>query len=130
MDGMIRRLAAALALTIALPAVAAQPIAGRWVTASGSAVVEIARCGKAMCGRIVRVLKVPADADGAAKARQAVGATILSGFVADGDGWKGNAVNPKTGQTYAARLTRDGATLKVYGCVAVFCKTVVWTAAR
>ena len=118
-----------LALAFALPALAAQPIAGRWLTADGGAVVAIGPCGAALCGRIVKVLKVPAGADGAARARQAIGVMILSDLVADGDGWKGNVVNPKTGKKYTARLTRAGAKLNVQGCVAVFCKTLVWTAA-
>lgn len=127
---MIRPLLAAFALTIALPALAAPPITGRWLTADGMAVVAIAPCGAAMCGRIVKVVKTPTDPEGAAKARKAIGATVLSSLVADGDGWKGNAADPKTGKSYSARVTRNGATLNVRGCVAVFCQTVVWTAAR
>lgn len=127
---MIRPFVAAIALAFTLPAFAAPSITGRWLTADGSAIVAIAPCGATLCGRIVKVLKVPADADGATRARQATGVTILSALVADGDGWKGNVVDPKTGKTYAARLTRNGATLNVQGCVAVFCKTLVWTAVR
>jgi uncharacterized protein (DUF2147 family) len=124
---MIRLPVAALALVFTLPAFAASPIAGRWLTADGSAVVAIGPCGAAMCGRVVKVLKAPADKADAA--RQVVGTAVLTGLVPDGDGWKGQLYNPKTGKTYSARVTRDGGKLNVQGCVALFCRTIVWTAA-
>ena len=124
---MIRRLVAGLALAFTLPALAAPPIAGRWLTADGGAVIAIGPCGAKMCGRVVKVLKVPADKAGAA--RQATGTAVLTDLVPDGDGWKGQLYNPKTGKTYKARVTRDGGKLHVQGCVAVFCQTIVWTAA-
>ena len=123
---MIRRLVAGLLLAFTLPALAAPSIAGRWLTADGSAVVAIGPCGAKTCGRIVKVLKVPAGKSDAA--RQAVGTAILTDLVADGDGWSGQLYNPKTGKTYTARVTREGGKLKVQGCVSVFCQTIVWTA--
>ncbi|THD37988.1 MAG: DUF2147 domain-containing protein [Sphingomonas sp.] len=127
---MIRYLSAALLLVGATAAFAAQPIAGRWLTADGSAVVAIGPCGPTLCGKIVRVLKVSAGPDGAVKARQAIGVVILAGLVPDGDGWKGSVLDPKSGKKYNARVTRDGGKLNVQGCVSVFCKTLVWTATR
>lgn len=134
---MIRRLVAGLALTVALPAFAAQPIAGRWLTADGGAVVAIGPCGAALCGRIAKLIKgppsgPPVDArnpDPKLRARPLVGLIILTGLTLDGDAWKGQIYDPKTGKTYRAIVTRDGGKLKVQGCVAVFCQTMTWTVA-
>jgi uncharacterized protein (DUF2147 family) len=124
---MIRRLVAGLALAFTLPALAAPPIAGRWLTADGGAVVAIGPCGATVCGRIVKLNKAPAG--NADAARQAIGTAVLTGLVPDGDGWKGQLYNPRNGKTYSARVTRDGGKLKVQGCVAIICQTIVWTAA-
>lgn len=120
---------AGLALVSMTPAVAAQPIAGRWLTAEGDAVVAIGPCGATLCGRIVRVLKTAVTPDAATRARQAAGVAVLTNLIPDGDGWTGQLHNPRTGKTYTARVTRDGAKLKVRGCVSIICRTIVWTAA-
>ena len=134
---MIRTIIAALALAAALPASAAPPIAGRWLTADGGAVIAIASCGASLCGRIAKVIKGPptgpwVDAnnpDAKLRTRPLIGLPILTGLVADGDAWKGQIYDPKTGKTYRAVVARDGGRLNVQGCVAVFCRTMVWTAA-
>ena len=54
------RLLLPVLLLSALPAAAAEPIAGRFVTENGKAVVTLAPCGAKLCGRISRVL-VPTD---------------------------------------------------------------------
>lgn len=134
---MIRRLAAGLVLAFTLPAFAAQPIAGRWLTAEGGAVVAVGPCGAAMCGRIVKLIKgppsgPPVDArnpDPKMRTRPLVGLAILTDLKPAGDGWKGQIYDPKSGKTYRAAVMRDGGTLKVQGCVAVFCQTMTWKAA-
>ncbi|QDZ06587.1 DUF2147 domain-containing protein [Sphingomonas panacisoli] len=133
---MIRTFVAGLALVFALPALAAQPIAGRWWTADRGALVAIGPCGAALCGRIVKLVKgppsgPPVDAlnpDPKLRSRPLVGLAILLDLKPDGDGWKGRIYDPKTGKTYRAAVTRDGANLKVQGCVAVFCQTMTWAA--
>jgi len=128
------------AVTAALPAplFAAPPIAGRWLTADGGAVVAIGDCGGTICGRVVKVIKGPpagrpwVDAlnpDSKLKSRPLVGLPILTGMSASGDGWKGQIYDPKTGKTYRAVVARDGANLKVQGCIAIFCQTMIWTRA-
>ena len=128
------------AVTAALPAplFAAPPIAGRWLTADGGAVVAIGDCGGTICGRVVKVIKGPpagrpwVDAlnpDSKLKSRPLVGLPILTGMSASGDGWKGQIYDPKTGKTYRAVFARDGANLKVQGCIAIFCQTMIWTRA-
>lgn len=136
---MILRLFVALAIMSAAgPALAGQPITGRWLTADGGAVVAIGDCGGNVCGRVAKVIKGPpagkpwVDAlnpDPRLKSRPLVGMPILTEMAASGDGWKGKIYDPKTGKTYRAVVARDGANLKVQGCIAIFCQTMVWTRA-
>ena len=124
----------ALAPALAAPA----PIVGRWVTVEGKAIVEVAPCGPALCGRIARVLELrpggPAfDANNPdpTKRRQPIeGLTILTGFVAAGDHWRGRIYDPESGRTYRSELRVDGGTLKVKGCYGPFCRTQEWARAR
>ncbi len=133
-----------LALTLAVAplssARAAPAIEGLWRTEDGSAVVEIAACGRQMCGRIARVLAsgsaVPRtdvnNPDRTRRSRPLVGLTILSGFAASPSAWKdGRAYDPKSGNSYSAslRLNRDGS-LRVTGCVLIVCRSVRWTRTR
>ena len=113
-------MAAAIVVTAA-PAHAAAPIAGRWLTDNGEAVIQIAPCGKTMCGRLAKVLKPKPGG----KAIQ--GAIILSELVDDGDAWKGRVFNPESGKSYKAKLYRNpDDTLKVEGCVAFMCSGPTW----
>ncbi len=128
-------------VTLALPtaASAAKPISGRWSTEGGKAIVQIGPCGKALCGRIARVVKPTPGAprtdvsnpDAALRSRPIEGLTILTGFSDAGSLWKGRIYDPESGKTYTSKLTRnpDG-TLKVQGCIAFFCRTQTWSAAR
>lgn len=134
---MIRLSAALAALLVAMPAFAAQPIAGRWLTADGGAVIAIGSCGATLCGKVAKVIKgppsgPPVDAmnpDPKLKTRPLVGTPVLIGLTPSGDGWKGSIYDPKTGKTYRAVIGRDGANLKVQGCIAIFCQTMMWTPA-
>src|SRR5262245_10812583 len=75
-------------VALAVPASAAEPT-GRWRSASGNVEVEIAPCGAALCGTIVRVLsnrsmadpsvEMPADQPG-------LGLVVLSNFLPAADG--------------------------------------------
>lgn len=99
----------------------ARPILGKWLTENGEAVVEIAPCGKALCGRVLKVLK-PKPGE-----RTTQGAVILTELTDAGSIWKGKIMDPRSGKIYAAKLAAnpDG-TLKVEGCVAFLCKGPVW----
>jgi uncharacterized protein (DUF2147 family) len=128
---------AGLGLAALVPAAfAAEPITGRWVTAEKDAVVAIAPCGKALCGRIERFLVAPPQGndqrdvnnpDAAKRTRKLIGTAILFGLTADGDAWRGQVYDPKKGKTYSAKVRRrpDG-TLEMKGCVGPFCQTQVW----
>lgn len=134
-----RGVALAAALLGPASAFAAQPVTGNWLTEDGKAVVQIASCGKTVCGRIVKLLKpVPgkpatdaANPDPKKRGNPIVGTYILTDFVDAGSLWKGRIYNPETGKTYNAKIARnpDG-TLKVQGCVAFLCKGPTWQPAR
>lgn len=136
---MIRTLSAAALLLTAGPALAAAPIAGRYVTEDGSALIEVGRCGNEMCGRIARVLRAAPGApatdvnngDQALRTRPIVGLPILTGFTESGDAWRGRIYDPRNGRTYRSVVSRnpDGS-LKVEGCVAIICRSQTWRPAR
>ena len=135
-------LAAAFALT-AGAALAADPAEGEWLVQGGDARVRIAPCparADRLCGVVVW-LKAPRDEtgqpkhdahnpDAALRSRPIIGLQLIRDFNAAGDGrWEGGKIyDPKTGRTYAAKLrvAADG-TLKVDGCVMMFCQTQTWT---
>lgn len=128
-----------LAMLFTAPAMAAPPIAGRYLTADGSGIVQIGPCGSTLCGRLVRIVKpqpgAPAtdvnNSDRALRNRPILGLPILSGFVDKGADWRGTIYDPRNGKSYRSIVTRaaDGS-LRVQGCIAVFCQTQRWTPAR
>ncbi|MES2159096.1 MAG: DUF2147 domain-containing protein [Pseudomonadota bacterium] len=138
----MKRAALALAIfaaTTALPALAAQPVTGRWSTVDGKAIVHIAPCGKQLCGKIERIVKpTPGrphtdinNADPALRDRPLVGLGLLTGFSEAGDLWKGTIYDPESGKSYTSKVSRNAnGTLKVQGCIAFFCKTQTWTPLR
>lgn len=135
----MKRFVLALAL-LPVPALAAAPVTGRWLTAEKDSIIEIAPCGKALCGRAVRVLKrmpdgrMPVDRNNpnsALRGRPVEGLTVLSNFTDAGGHWAGRIYDPKSGKTYRSKLTRNAnGTLKVEGCVAIFCQAFTWTPVR
>ena len=112
---------------------------GVWLTEGGKSHVEIRPCGDKLCGRIVWLAE-PADEDGSPKldkhnqdeslrSRPILGIELLTGFPAgDGSEWTGGEIyNPENGKTYRSELELEGAnTLKVRGCVFIFCETQTW----
>jgi uncharacterized protein (DUF2147 family) len=136
----VKLLPVALFAAIAMPANAAMPVTGKWITQERDSVVEIGRCGNAVCGRVLRVLKMmpngktPIDLnnpDPALRGRTVEGIMIFSGFTDSGSHWNGRLYDPKSGKSYNSKLSRnpDGS-LKVQGCIGPFCKTFTWMAAR
>lgn len=140
MKDHVKRAALLLAAGLALsPLAAAEPIAGRWVTAEKNAVVAIAPCGKTLCGTIEKFLVPPPkgndqrdvnNPDASKRARRLIGTAILSSFVQDGDVWRGQIYDPKSGKSYRSVLRRkSGNVLEVKGCYGPFCQTQVWNRA-
>ena len=128
---------AATLMAISAPAFADAPVEGRWVTEDKDAIVEIKPCGSSICGRIVKFLKRPPtenpkdtkNPEVSLRNRPIMGLAVLSGFRPDDDDgqYKGKIYDPKSGKTYKSYLSkRRNGTLKVQGCVSVFCKTQTW----
>lgn len=136
----LRFAACALALML-LPAAAqaAEPVLGHWVTQNQKAVVQIAPCGRLVCGHIARLLPASdagktmdeRNSDPKLRTRPLVGLPIFLDFKEDGDVWRGKLYDPQYGNTYSSVLSRnpDG-TLRVKGCFFIICKTQTWQPAR
>lgn len=135
-------LAALATLALALPAAAQDngSIAGRWRTDDGRAVITIAPCssgGATLCGRITRFLVAePAggardtnNPDRSLRSRPLMGVQVLSNLTREGQRWTGRGYSPEEGRHFSATVRVENGRLNVRGCVAVFCRTVVWTRA-
>ena len=122
------------------PLAAAEPISGRWINDDKDAVVEIAPCGAHLCGTIARYLIVPPGGvdqrdihnnEPALRSRRLLGSKILTGFVADGNAFRGRIYDPRNGKTYRSLLRRLGSdALEVKGCFGPICKTFHWVRAK
>jgi uncharacterized protein (DUF2147 family) len=128
-----------LAVLLATPALAAEPVTGTWLTDAKDGLVEIAPCAAKLCGRLAKMLVAPKgpavdrnNPDPALRSRPLVGLAVLTGFAPDGDVWRGTGYDPKAGKNYATTLQRLGPdTLKVKGCVLGFlCRSARWTRVR
>ena len=124
------------ALAVATPAAAAPaPIAGNWKTDDGRAIVSVAPCPGGLCATITRFLftepqggvRDAKNPDAKLRNRRVLGSNVLSNLKPDGKAWTGTGYSARDGRTFNATVSSDGATLKLKGCVMVFCKTVVWT---
>lgn len=131
------RLPIAAAAVLAASSALAQPTPhlGRWVTESGNLEVEIAPCGDALCGTVVKVLanrsmSAAGEEMKPADTRPALGMVILSGLKPSGDGeLRGEIYNRENAKTYSASLTvapPDQLLVRGYVGLPVFGKTQVW----
>jgi uncharacterized protein (DUF2147 family) len=120
-------------------AFAAQPIAGRWLTEDGTAIVDIGNCGKVLCGKVVKLLAGPPkgppvdskNPDPQLRNRPLQGLVVLQGFTDQGADWRGRIYSPKEGKTYKSIVGRESdGRLKVQGCILFVCKTQHWRQAR
>ena len=120
-------LALGLAMLIAGPTFAADPIEGNWKSAPGDGGafihVKIDSCGAKICGTITKVI-------GKDKATS-VGKSIIKDMTPDGGGkYSGGTIwAPDKDKTYASKMRLDGNTLKVSGCIAggLICRSQTWT---
>ena len=132
---------AGLWLALAAGPARAETPEGRWLTPDKGGVVEVYRCGDAMCGRLAWFRKeVPDDnphnidlhnPDPALQKRSLCGLVVLWGFRADGpDRWSGgSAYDPKSGHTYSAQMTikADGdLNLRGYVGISLFGRSEEW----
>ena len=106
---------------------------GRWLSGSGNVVVQIAPCGPALCGTIVKVLANNAMGGGAPMAPRpdaGAGLKIMTDFKSDGAGrWVGRLYNRQTGKTYDCQLSDVGPTqmtVRPYVLLPLIGKTQIW----
>lgn len=123
----------------------AQPddaVLGRWRTTAQNGVVEIERCGAALCGRLVDAAALRANPDqrdvrnrrSALRDRPIKGLVVLQDFSGGPQTWSGGPLyDPESGQSAATgRLTlAEPDRLTVQACVApLLCRTQTWTRLR
>lgn len=141
---MIRAVGALLiALATVTPATAQEAsILGRWSTPAENGVVEIHRCGPALCGRLVDAAPLRRDPDqrdvrnrdADQRGRPLRGLPVLRSFTGGPSEWRGGPLyDPNSGQT-AERGTLTLVSedrLAVRGCIArVLCRTQTWRRIR
>ncbi len=116
-------------------------VVGRWRTETRGGIIEIARCGPSICGKIVTsdgLATNPNLMDVNNKApklrnRPVKGLQMLSGFSYKDGIWDGGTIyTGEDGKTYSARISPiDANTLKLRGCIFVpLCKNQTWTRVR
>jgi len=129
-------LASSVQTVLAQPA---QQVMGIWADEDGKSNIEIARCGKYLCGRLVW-LKEPYNANGQPKTdennpdaghrnRPLLGLTIIKGLRPEDDAQlKGQVYNAEDGNVYEIYLKPRRSTMEVEGCFAyILCGSQVWT---
>lgn len=137
----MKKILATALLVVGLPVTASAALAdshatGVWRMANGKVTVRLAPCGGNLCGTVIG-LKKPLDKQGkpkldkenpnaALRQRPVIGLMILSNLKPAGEGrWNGTIYNPDDGNTYKSKLRLQSAdTMKVEGCVSVFCKSM------
>jgi uncharacterized protein (DUF2147 family) len=135
---LILRAVPIVLLAASVPATA-NTVVGRWNPPAKDSIIEIAPCGQRLCGRVAQILRPAKDGtttdknnpNPALRSRPIVGMPILSDFVPAGAQFSGTIYDPRNGKSYRSNIARnpDG-TLKVQGCIAFFCQTQTWTAAK
>ena len=116
-------------------------VVGRWKTETRNGIVEIARCGTSLCGKLMTsdgiaanpAIKDVNNKDEKLRGRALKGLQILGGFSFKDGVWNdGTIYNAEDGKIYDARITPvDANTLKLRGCIFVpLCKNQTWTRVR
>ena len=125
MKQILTRTALAL-LAAALPATAsAQALEGKWANPKRSVIVNVVRCGDALCGTVSWA---------SAKNKQkgvTPGTRVLTGLKPLGAGvYRGRALEPKRNISGSATVHQDGPNVMVVkGCavIGLFCREQRWT---
>ncbi len=101
----------------------ADPLEGTWRTApddnGNTGLIIVAPCGAALCGTLTTAY----DTSGVVMQSPNVGRQIISETVSQGGGqYRGRVYSPDRDRTYNSRLTLNGNTLSVSGCVLGICR--------
>ena len=117
-------------LSILLTSAAAQPapIEGLWKNPIGSAIIAVAPCGEALCGKVVWA-SARGKREVASTTSHVVGTTVLTAVKPKGKGWSGKLFIPNDNVHVSARLQLISPTqLKLTGCaLGLFCRSQIWT---
>ncbi len=120
--------AAAVVFTGAFAGAAvADPVEGTWKTQvddGNYAHIAISACGDKYCGVIARTF----NAEGEWQSDN-IGKRLVWDMVADGDGdYSGGRIwQPSKDKVYKSKMTLDGDSLRVAGCVGPICKKQTWS---
>ncbi|MBD3758672.1 MAG: DUF2147 domain-containing protein [Rhodobacteraceae bacterium] len=118
---------AAAGIALSVGAAFADPIEGMWKTQpdDGSyAYVQIAPCGAAFCGTIVKTFK-----SGGEYKSPNIGKQLVIGMAPKGGGkYEGKVWRPSNNKIYLGKVTVNGNAMALAGCVAggLFCKSQDW----
>ena len=116
----------AFAITQAAPHA---PIEGLWKNPIGSAIIAVAPCGNAFCGKVVWA-SARGQREVAKTTSHVVGTTVLTDVKPKGRGWVGKLFIPDDNIHVSAKLQLLSATqLKLTGCAVagLFCRSQIWT---
>jgi uncharacterized protein (DUF2147 family) len=127
------RAAASISLCIAA-AVSAQPpaaapVEGYWKNPIGSAIIQIAPCEEALCGKVVWA-SARGQREVAQHAPNVVGTTVLTRLGYARGHWTGSLYIPDDNIRVSAKLQLLGERrLKLTGCglMGLICRTQIWT---
>jgi uncharacterized protein (DUF2147 family) len=120
---------AILALLALTAARSPSPIEGYWKNPIGSAIIAIAPCGEALCGKVVWA-SARGKREVAKNTANVVGTTVLTGLHERGKRWTGSLYIPDDNIHVAARLQLlNSRQLKLTGCglMGLICRTQIWT---
>jgi uncharacterized protein (DUF2147 family) len=120
-------------LAVAAPAIASAqtPVEGLWRNPSGTAIIAIAPCGNALCGKVAWA-SARGQQEVAKNSPNVVGTTVLTGLKPARGRWNGSLYIPDDNIHVSAKLQLLGnRQLKLTGCAVagLFCRSQIWTRA-
>lgn len=126
---------ASIVLGIAAGALAQPPnaasVEGFWKNPIGSAIIQIAPCGDALCGKVVWA-SARGQREVAQHTSNVIGTTVLTALKPIRGHWAGSLYVPDDNIHVAARLQLlDERRMKLTGCglMGLICRTQIWTRA-
>ncbi len=120
-----------LAAAVPAGALAQAPIEGLWRNPSGTAIIAIAPCGNALCGKVAWA-SARGQQEVAKNTPNVVGTTVLTGLRPSRGRWNGSLYIPDDNIHVSAKLQLVSASqLKLTGCAVagLFCRSQIWSRA-
>ena len=126
---MVDLIGTTLVMLAAAQSSPAPPIAGYWKNPIGSAIIAIAPCGDALCGKVVWA-SARGQREVAQNTSNVVGTTVLTGLRFMHGRWSGSLYIPDDNIRVSAKLQLvSSRELKLTGCglIGLICRTQIWT---